>query len=463
MLVSAFFLLDLLAFLPYAKTCLGRGYWPKGALHGRALPLVLLAWAAAAVSLGIGFYPIVGAAVLWLIVRHFYIANRWKNLFRGGGAPGFMSHHTTLFILLLEAAALLDRSGLLGDRVFLMYRIDFGVILLCSGTYKSLSGYLRGEGMEYGLANPMWGYWFRVFRRLNPRGIIVRLQDLAAAGGQVVMGMLLLFPQTSAIGAALCILGFLGLMPVVRLGRLAALMAVIPLLWLPPLGVHFEPVRTFSPINTPQVVLTALTVLIFGYIAILPFVKVMQYLNLFLSVSYPRPIQAALTRYANRVPIIMWRVFTPDVTNFFVRIYAVDRSSGAETPLLVEEGTYAYREIFTRFRWSARFLHVTESIALTTVFTTLKYFRSQRGLFEERLRDYARTLGTDERLRFEYVSIAKGEKSFEYRPVADFFVDPVSDEVAEHRLDADFDYGAPARLSHIRETTGFGSYVPKKP
>jgi hypothetical protein len=337
------------------------------------------------------------------------------------------------------------------------------VILLCSGTYKSLSGYLRGEGMEYGLANPMWGYWFRLFRRLNPRGIIVRLQDVAAATGQVVMGALLLFPRTSAIGAALCILGFLALIPVVRLGRLAALMAAIPLLWLPPLGVHIAPVRTFSPIETPSAVLTVLTGLIFAYIALLPFVKVMQYLNLFLSVSYPRPIQVALTRYANFIPIIMWRVFTPDVTNFFIRIYAVDRSTGAETPLLVEDGTYAYREIFTRFRWSARFLHVTESIALTTVFTTLKYFRSQRSLFEERLRDYARTLGTDERLRFQYVSIAKCEKSFEYRAVADFIVDPVSGEVTEHRLEPDFDYAAPAPGSHIRETTGFGSYVPKKP
>jgi hypothetical protein len=462
-IVAGLFLLDLLAFLPYAKICLGRGYWPERALHGRALPVVLLAWAAGIASLGIGFYPVVGAAVLWLIFRHFYIKNRWKNLFRGGGAPGFMSHQTALFLLLLEAAALLDRSGLLGDRVLLMYRIDLGVILLCSGTYKSLSGYLHGEGMEYGLANPMWGYWFRIFRRVNPRGIFVRLQDLAAAGGQVVMGTLLLFPQTSAIGAGLCILGFLALVPVVRLGRLAVLMGAIPLLWLPPLGVHFAPVQNFSPIATPPAVLTALTVLIFGYIALLPVVKVMQYLNLFRSISFPRPIQAALTRYANFVPIIMWRVFTPDVTNFFVRIYAVDRSSGAQTPLLVEDGTYAYREIFTRFRWSARFLHVTESIALTTVFTTLKYFRSQRGLFEERLRDYARTLGTDERLRFEYVSIAKGEKSFEYLAVADFFVDPVSGEVTEHRLDADFDYGAPAPGSHIRETTGFGSYVPKRP
>lgn len=463
MVVAGFFLLDILAYLPYAKVCLGRGYWPHGVLHGKALPAVIVVWAAAAVSLGIGFYPVVGAAVLWLIFRHFYIKNRWKNLFRGGGAPGFMSHHTALFILLLEAAAVLDRSHVLSEHVLLMYRIDLGVILLCSGTYKSLSGYLHGEGMEYGLANPMWGYWFRIFRRLNPRSVFVRLQDIVAAAGQVIMGTLLLFPQTSMIGAALCTLGFLGLLPVVRLGRLAALMAAIPFLWLPSLGIQIASVRNFSPIQAPPFVLSVLTALIFTYIALLPFVKAMQYLNLFRSVSFPGPVQAALTRYANFVPIIMWRVFTPDVTNFFIRIYAVDRSGGADRPLLVEEGTYAYREIFTRFRWSARFLHVTESIALTTVFTTLKYFRSQRGLFEERLRAYARTLGTDERLRFQYVSITKGEKSFEYRAIADFFVDPVSGEVTERRLEPDFDYGAPAFRSHIRETTGFGSYVPKNP
>jgi hypothetical protein len=114
-----------------------------------------------------------------------------------------------------------------------------------------------------------------------------------------------------------------------------------------------------------------------------------------------------------------------------------------------------------RFPRSARFLHVTESIALTTVFTTLKYFRSQRALFEERLRNYARTLGMAERLRFEYVSIVKGENSFDYRLVTEFLVDPVSGEITERPLEADFDYGAPARRSHIRETTGFGSYVPK--
>jgi hypothetical protein len=463
MIVGALFLLDLLAFLPYANICLGRGYWREGALHGKALPLVLLAWAAGAVSLGIGFYPVVGAAVLWFIFRDLYITNRFKNLLRGTGAPGFMSHHTALFMFLLEAAALLDRSHVLGERVFLLYRIDFGMILLCAGMYKALSGYLQGEGMEYGFANPIWCYWFRVFRRFNPRLIFFRLQDAVAAIGEVVMGILFFFPKTSAIGAALCIAGFLGLITLFRIGRLPALMGAIPLLWLPSLGVHFAGLGNFSPTQVPPVLLMVFTVLIFGYIALLPVVKVMQYLNLFLSISLPRPIQAPLTRYAYYVPIIMWRVFTADLTNFFVRIYAVDRSSGAETPLVDENGVYSYREFFTRFLWSQRFLHFAEAVAITTIFTSLKYYHSDRSLFEERLRLYASTLGTDDLLKFQYVSVAKGENSFEYRAVSDFFVDPVSGEITEHKLDADFDCGAPARGSHIRETIGIGSYLPKRP
>ena len=121
----------------------------------------------------------------------------------------------------------------------------------------------------------------------------------------------------------------------------------------------------------------------------------MQYLNLFGKRELPRPLQQALTWFANRVPVIMWRVFTPDVTNFFVRIYRIDRASGERTPIVHEDTTYSYRDRAS-WRRSLRFLHVTESIAFTTVFTTIKYFRSQRELFESRLRAYAATLGDNE-------------------------------------------------------------------
>ena len=111
-----------------------------------------------------------------------------------------------------------------------------------------------------------------------------------------------------------------------------------------------------------------------------------------------------------------------------------------------------------------RFLHVTESIALTTVFTTLKYFRSQRELFEQRLRAYAATLGeAGARLDFEYVAILKGDRAFEYLPVTRFTVDLATDELVETPLVPGFDHAAPARYSHIKETAGYGTYAPRSP
>src|SRR5690349_7182331 len=149
----------------------------------------------------------------------------------------------------------------------------------------------------------------------------------------------------------------------------------------------------------------------------------------------------------------MWRVFTPDVTNFFVRISHVDRAIGERTPIVHESTTYSYRGPL----WSSlRFLHVTESIALTTVFTTIKYFRSQRALFEDRLRAYARTLGHDDALlEFEYVAILKREHAFEYVPVTRFTVDVPTGAIDETHLVPDFAYDAPAKYSHITETAGY--------
>ncbi|MDB4962324.1 MAG: uncharacterized protein JWP01_2323 [Myxococcales bacterium] len=464
------FFLDLLLYLPYANVCLGAGYWGGG--HKHVLRVVAPIWAAASIALVLGVYPLIAAGVLWLVFRHYYVANRWNNAFRGGGAPGFMSHWVAMYLVLFELARVLDTSGGLVHWVRLMSNVDFGVILLCSGTYKALSGYLRGEGMEYGLANPFWGYWFGWFKRRRPSHLGFRLQNIWAPIAQISTGVCLLlgasttwFPEIRWAGAVLCILSFGYLLPTVRLGRLAVLMMVPALWFLPELGVALpEPLARSLPASVvPDVVITILVGTIIAYIAVLPVLKVMQYLNLFAKIELPGPLQKGLTWYANKVPIIMWRVFTPDVTNFFVRIHRVDRATGAKTPLVHEDTTYSYRDL-RQWRRSLRYLHVTESIALTTVFTTLKYFRSQRALFEERLRAYAPTLGEPGALlEFEYVAILKGEETFEFLPVTRFTIDLVSNEITEDRLVPEFEYDAPAKYSHIKETAGYGTYAPRDP
>ena len=98
------------------------------------------------------------------------------------------------------------------------------------------------------------------------------------------------------------------------------------------------------------------------------------------------------------------------------------------------------------------------------MFTTLKYFRSQRPLFESKLLEYAATLGETPgqgQFRFQYVAIVKARECFEAIPVANFRVDLSTGRIEEETLWAEYSYGDAAPFSHIKETTGYGSYVPK--
>ena len=464
---ATFFLLDLAAYLPYAKVCLGPGYW-KGTFLERPLTryAVYAVWVISCLSLLLGVYPLVGALILFPLFRRIYIKGRWNTLFRGGGAPGFMSHYVMLYITAFELARWFDAHGTLTHALYTMFRVDFGVVLLCSGTYKTLSGYIRGEGMEYGLANPLWSYFWRFFKGLSPKNFFLQAQDRIAALSQVLMGLLLalspLYAPLGWAGGVMCAGTFFYLMFTVRLGRLAPLMMSVALPYFPSFGL--DPMgalglaRDFPPVVAPSALIFALSGLCWAYLLVLPFVKVMQYLNLFLTRSYPEPFQSLFTRYQNWVPIIMWRVFTPDVTNFFIRIRRLDPISGAVTNLGDEDSGYSY---VTRsgLLWKLRFLHVTESIAVTTVFTTLKYFKSKRELFERKLLEYARTLG-DGVIEFEYVAIQKGPSSFEFLPVARFRADTTSGNITEEKLVPGYDYSAPATYSHIKDTKGHGTYVP---
>jgi hypothetical protein len=466
-LAACLFIVDLAAYMPYARTCLGPGYWRGTPLAWMPVRVVVYGlWIVSCLSLLTGIFPLLGALTLLAIFRRIYVKGRWKTLFRGGGAPGFMSHYAILFITLFQLAGWLDPTLRLEGTVWTIFRVDFGVVLLCSGTYKSLSGYLKSEGMEYGLANPIWGYEWRLFKKLNPGNFFLRAQDFMAAITQIVMGSLLalspIYPPFGWVGAAMCIGTFFYLMFTVRLGRLAPLMIIVALPYLPNLGIslfrNLGFARDLPVIALPEIAISVLIGFCWTYVAFLPFVKVMQYTNLFLSRKFPEPFQSLLTRYANWVPIIMWRVFTPDVTNFFIRIRQLDDVTGMTTAIADEDSGYSYRGL-RGLLWKFRFLHVTESIAVTTVFTTLKYFQSQRELFEQKLVAYSRTLG-EGTFEFEYVAILKGETSFDFLAVSRFRVETASGRISEEKLVPDFNYSAPAAYSHIKETVGYGTYVP---
>jgi hypothetical protein len=187
-----------------------------------------------------------------------------------------------------------------------------------------------------------------------------------------------------------------------------------------------------------------------AYVILLPLVHGALFYTLYARRPLPRRFQHALERYTNVFGIIIWRVFSSDLVNFYIRILGEDRRTGA-------------RVLLSRYgiRGGPRFGHVAESIAVTSVFSTLKYYATQRELFERRLLRYARTLaGPHDVLVFEYVSLRKTPARFEPVVVAEYEVDPRSGAITHRALSSEVSVHAPHRGSLLFEGATPGSYAP---
>jgi hypothetical protein len=374
-----------------------------------------------------------------------------------------MSHWAALWIFLVELGRQLDGTGWLVGQIFMALRMDFAFIMICAGTYKAAVGFFRGNGMEFGRVNPIWGYHWKYFSQKNPAGFYPKLMNFLAASGEILAGILLLVPHpwSQIPGALVVSLSFLYVSFFIRLGRLASLMVLLPIL--------YHPEILTSAMNGAGVIvrlpsssLFFLAIPIWAYMALLPLIKGTQYYNLFANRVIPKHLQSLVTIMADRIPVIVWRVFTPDVINFFVRIYALE--NGRKTLVVGEDNVYSYRD-WKRLWFKLRFLHVTESIALVSVFTTLKYFPSKPSLFEERLLRYARSVATDlstsySQMEFEYVAILKASQGWIYRPACTFLVDLAANKISKRILDPELDPASPALFSPVRESIRPGSLEP---
>src|SRR4029078_8687814 len=97
------------------------------------------------------------------------------------------------------------------------------------------------------------------------------------------------------------------------------------------------------------------------YLVLLPLAHAGVFYNFYKRRSLPAVIQRALETYTNIFGIIIWRVFSAEHTNFFLRVYERPRAGGNSE-----------RAIVSRFgisNGSLRYNHVAESIVLTTLFT----------------------------------------------------------------------------------------------
>jgi hypothetical protein len=419
------------------------------------MPLALTVWLISAGLLIAGVWTVAAAFVSLLLARYFAIWMRWRGVLRGMGAPGFMTYWLAVAVFLLELMR--NHAPGLVPLVLLALQLDLAFIFLAAALYKIRSGYPQNHGMEFGLANPQWGYWWRRYLAMAPNHPLLRGLNHLAWITELVAALAMIIPPTRFIGGVVLILTFAFIATHIRLGLLCEMVMLAGVLFFAPgtagdvVISSFVPAPTSSAGTLPSPVQQIAALLVASYIALLPLAYGGLIYNFYFRRRLPPLIQRVLDTYANAFGVILWRVFSADLVNFFIEIKTQPTEGGARS--IVSD----YRNRLFR-----RFSHVCEMIAITSVFTTLKYYPGNSSLFTERLLRYARTLPCpdDAELVFEYKSITKGDAMFELIPVAEFHVDPRSSTVREAVLDARTSVRAASEHSPIHEGVRPGSYAP---
>ncbi len=419
------------------------------------LPALLAIWFAAATCLVLGWWTVAAAVVNVLLCRYFFIHMRWKGVLRGMGAPGFYTYWMGLAVCLMEYTS--HHAVQLRPFALLVVQADVAFIILSAGIYKFTAGYPRNEGMELGMANPMWGYWWRRYVGVPPRHPWFWFLNQMAWGTEVVAALMMLLPATRELGGLLLSASFLFILTHIRLGFLCEMVALSGLYfvsegslvdgWLsgivgpqPPIAVATAPLGAGG---------TIIGLALLAYLLLLPLAHAGLAYNFYARRRLPGPLQAALERYTNFFGIIIWRVFSVDIINFFVRL-STEPAAGGERTLVAPLG-----------RWP-RFNHVGEMICLASLFTTLKYYPSQDARFRDRVLRYARTVPhkSGDLVVFEYYSVAKRTDRFEWRHVADYRADTTAGTVEERILEHGFSPHAAHAVSPVHEGVTPGSYAP---
>ena len=454
---GALLLATLLSALPHARRYFVSERW--GGYGQRAfivdavqnpigLAVVLALWLASAVALLFDIAVVPAAAANLALCWYFFVRMRWHGVLRGMGAPGFITFWLGAAVFLLTTTRRVAPG--IHDLTLWALQIDFAFIMISAGLYKLVAGYRSGDGMDLGMVNPEWGYWASHWSRWPPSHPLFRFLNEMAWLTEVIAGALMLLPPTRLVGGFLILGSFVFIATQIRLGFLCEMVIVCCLLFVPAgaSGV----VETSGAVPSWQPLLAAG---IWTYVALLPIVRAGMYYNQLRHRSLPGIVQRALDGYANVFGLIIWRVFSADVVNFFVRVY--QQAGDRDSRTLISD--------YVGFTGIRRFRQVAECIVITTVFTTLKYFPSNRALFVDRLLRYARTVPHQpgSTLVFEWVAVQKRDDCYAFVPATEYFVNTVAGTVTDVVVSDRVSVNAPSSASPLHEGSRPGSYAPLRP
>src|SRR5947207_11242049 len=162
---------------------------------------VAVLWFSAVTLLTLGYWSTTAAFVNLIFCYYFFVRMRWKGILRGMGAPGFIAYWLAAVIFLLEYS--IHHQPSLQPLVLLVAQVDFAFIMLSAGIYKLTAGYANNHGMEGGMVNPQWGYWWWIYQRVSPQHPLFPFLNHMAWSLEVLAGVLMLLPPTRFIGALL--------------------------------------------------------------------------------------------------------------------------------------------------------------------------------------------------------------------------------------------------------------------
>lgn len=423
--------------------------------HGILLWFKIITWALAVLFINFDRFRLVALILLVVANHNQFVRQRWKSLARGLGAPGFMLYWCSCALLLLEISDHVDRNA--GVILSFVIVIDFATIMITAGIYKIGAGYRKGTGIEYGMVNPQWSYFPEQLRHIpiKIRSVVFRLLNESSWLLEIFGGALLVFHKSRWLGAVLIALIFISLIPMIRLGFLCltVLLCVLIVSQLDegPASSWRALVRAFGD-NGSSVASKTVIISVVTYSVMMLFVRGVQLINVFRHRQVQRRSQIIADRIANFFGIILWRVFTPDVTAFWIRVEIVQSSNNPDL-------SGASRIIVSNWG-KGRFFLVSEAITLTSIFTLPRYFPHNRELFENRLRRYTNSLSVslDAVVRFVYVEIDKQGPEFIDLETAFFDVDLnsglVTSEIQDRSLIA-----KPFKNSPVRAGIKLGSYA----
>lgn len=489
----------------------------------RVMPVLMTIWIACATCIATGNFVFPAAAINLVFCHYFFIQMRWKGLARGLGAPGFMSYWLSQCIFWLELT--LNFAPTVRSLAVLVFSIDFAMIMASAGYYKYLAGYSRHEGMEYGMVNPMWGYFPKFFTKVPPSNAVYNFLDQMAWSMEILAAVLMFIPATRLLGGFIIWGSFLFVATQIRLNLLCWVVMLCCFLYSSPgdivdnivyysgasknafnkqiKGVPFaslvpSPVKVATvasddssatasaektgveavisklttpsasvgeleryPTNPVPAVAAVSATLLWTYLCLMLLSHFGLYYNFLGKKRLPGILQTGLEKFTNTFGLIIWRVFTADLCNFYAVIKLIPRNDYKTVDELLSVPA-EQKKLVTDYGWTgSRYRHVCESITVCSLFTTLKYYPSNSPLFKDKLIRYAKTLGCPDDcvVEFEYVSIQKG-KTYSHDTKSFYLVDCVENTLTELVVDSNFSAKESNKFVPLHESSRPGSYAP---